>query len=92
MSTIKPIDSDAVIEAAHETGAVVTAENHNIFGGLGSAVAEVLGENYPVPMQRVGIRDVLNEAGTNEELLVKYHMDHEQIAEAVKSVISRKKI
>ena len=89
MSTIKPIDTDAVIKAAKETGAIVTAENHNIYGGLGSAVAEVLGENYPAPMQRIGIRDVLNEAGTNQELLEKFDMSYIHIIEAVKNVIAR---
>lgn len=91
MSTIKPIDSDAIIQAAGKTGAVVTAENHNIYGGLGSTVAEILGENCPVPMERVGIKDVLNECGSNEELLDKYEMSSTHIAKAVKNVISRKK-
>jgi transketolase len=90
MSTIKPIDSDAITRAARETGAIVTAENHNIYGGLGSPVAEVLGENHPVPMQRVGIKDVLNEAGTNQELLDKFGMSSRHISEAVKDVIARK--
>ena len=90
MSTIKPLDKEAVIEAAKETGAVVTAENHNIYGGLGSAVCEVLGENYPVPIKRIGIKDTLNEAGTNEELLEKYGMSATDIVEAVKKVIARK--
>ena len=61
MSTIKLIDSNAIIKAAVEISAIITAENHNIFGGLGSAVAEVLVENHPVPMQKIGIQDVLNE-------------------------------
>lgn len=91
MSTIKPIDEEAIINAARDTGAIITAENHNIYGGLGSAVAEVLGENYPVPMKRIGIRDILNEAGTNEELLVKYGMSAGHIAGAVKDVVERKK-
>jgi len=90
MSTIKPIDEEAIIKAASETGAIVTVENHNIYGGLGSAVAEVLGENYPVPMQRIGIRDVLNESGTNRELLDKFGMSSGHIMESVKSVIERK--
>ena len=90
MSTIKPIDSGAIIKAAKETGAIVTAENHNIYGGLGSAVAEVLGENYPIPMQRIGIKDILNEAGTDQELLNKFGMSHKHIIEAVENVITRK--
>ena len=91
MSTIKPIDTEAIIKAAKDTGAIVTAENHNIYGGLGSAVAEVLGENYPVPIKRIGIGDVLNEAATNQELLDKHGMNCDHIAEAVKGVIDRKK-
>lgn len=90
MSTIKPIDEEAIIKAASETSAVVTAENHNIYGGLGSAVAEVLVENHPVPMQRIGIRDVLNESGTDRELLDKFGMSYVNIIEAVKDVIARK--
>ena len=90
MSTIKPIDKEAIIKAASETGAIVTAENHNIYGGLGSAVAEVLVENHPVPMQRIGIRDVLNESGTNRELLDKFGMSYLNIMEAAKNVIARK--
>ena len=90
MSTVKPVDEEAIIKAASETGAIVTVENHNIYGGLGSAVAEVLGENYPVPMQRIGIRDVLNESGTNRELLDKFGMSSGHIIESAKSVIERK--
>ena len=71
ISTIKPIYSSAIIRSAKETGAIITAENHNIYGGLGSAAAEVLIENYPVLMQRIGIRDVLNESRTNREFLKK---------------------
>ena len=90
MSTIKPIDTEAIITAARETGAIVTAENHNIYGGLGSAVAEVLGENCPVPLKRIGIKDTLNEAGTNEELLERYGMSERHLAEAARDVINRK--
>jgi len=91
MSTIKPIDSDMIIECASKTGAIVVAENHNIYGGLGSAVAEVLGENIPTPMLRIGIRDVLGEAGNNRELLEKYNMSAEHIAKAVKRVMDMRK-
>jgi len=90
MSTVKPVDEEAIIKAASETSAIVTAENHNIYGGLGSAVAEVLVENHPVPMQRIGIRDVLNESGTNRELLDKFGMRYGHIIESAKSVIERK--
>ncbi|MBM3712924.1 MAG: transketolase family protein [Actinobacteria bacterium] len=91
ISTIKPIDKEMIISCAQKTGAVVTAENHNIYGGLGSAVAEVIVENCPVPMERVGIRDTLGEAGTNSELLEKYKMSASYIAAAVKKTIIRKK-
>jgi len=91
MSTIKPIDREAIIKSAVETGAIVTCENHNIYGGLGSAVAEILSEESPVPMQRIGIRDVLNECGTNRELIEKFGMSAAHIAEAVKKVIKKKK-
>ncbi|MCL4377703.1 MAG: transketolase family protein [Actinobacteria bacterium] len=91
MSTIKPIDREAVIKSAMETGAIVTCENHNIYGGLGSAVAEVLVEEACAPMLRIGIKDVFNECGTNKELLEKYQMSSTHIAEAVKKVIKKKK-
>ncbi len=91
ISTIKPIDVDAIVESALDTGAVVTCEDHNIYGGLGSAVAEVLVEEAPVPMIRVGIMDMFNECGTNEELLKKFEMDPSSIIKAVKKVLVKKK-
>jgi transketolase len=91
MSTIKPIDTDMIIECASKTGAIVVAENHNIYGGLGSAVAEVLSENIPTPMLRIGIRDILGESGRNHELLEKYEMSAEYIVGAAKRVINNKK-
>jgi transketolase len=90
MSTIKPIDEEPIMAAAEETGAIVTAENHNILGGLGSAVAEVLVENRLAPMVRVGIRDVFGETGSNQELLHKYGMSAEHIANAARKVLARK--
>ena len=72
ISTIKPLDKEAIIQIAQKTGAVVTAEEHNIIGGLGSAVAEVLVENYPVPMERIGVQDTFGESGKPDELLEKY--------------------
>jgi len=90
MATLKPIDTEAIVKAAQETGCVVTAENHNIHGGLGSAVAEVLVEHAPVPMARVGIRDCYGECGRNAELLCKYGMSPQHIAEAARSVLQRK--
>lgn len=68
MSSIKPIDKDAIITAAKETGKIVTIDNHNIYGGLGSAVAEVISENYPVLMKRLGVKDVFGRTGSNEEM------------------------
>jgi transketolase len=88
--TIKPLDVEAIVAAAKATGAVVTAEEHNIIGGLGSAVAEALGEHFPVPMQRVGIRDRFGESGAPNELLVKYGLTPQDIVAAVKEVLKRK--
>lgn len=90
MYTIKPLDEEAVIKAARETGALITAEEHSIIGGLGGAVAEVLVENYPVPMKRVGVRDVFGESGKPAELLSKYGLGVADIVSAVKEVLSRK--
>jgi len=90
MFTIKPIDQEAVITAAQETGAVVTAENHNIINGLGSAVAEVLGEHSPVPMERVGVRDHYGEVGDVEFLAEKFGLKAVNIVEASKRVLNRK--
>lgn len=89
--TIKPIDKEAIVKAAVDTGAIVTCEEHSIIGGLGSAVAEVLVENMPVPMERIGVMDTFGESGTPKDLLVKYNLTAEDIALAVKKVISRKK-
>jgi transketolase len=91
MFTVKPIDRDAVAAAARETGAVVTAENHNIIGGLGSAVAEVLGEECPVPLRRVGIRDHFGEVGSVEFLAEKFGIDAASIAAAVRQAVAAKK-
>lgn len=90
MPTIKPIDSEAIITAAKETGAIVTAEEHSIIGGLGSAVAEVLVENTPVPMTRVGVRDTFGESGTPSDLLEKYGLKAADIVLAATQVIKRK--
>ena len=88
--TIKPIDKEAVIKAAEMAGAVVTAENHNIINGLGSAVAEILSENCPVPLRRVGVRDHFGEVGKMEFLMEKYRMTAKDISEAVKEAIACK--
>ncbi len=88
---IKPIDKEIIIKAAKETGAVVTAENHSILNGLGSAVAEILVENEPVPMERIGVKDHFGEVGKMPFLMEKYEMTSNDIVKAVKRVISRKK-
>lgn len=88
--TIKPLDVAAVTEAARKTGAVVTAEEHSIIGGLGSAVAEALVENCPVPLVRVGVRDTFGESGKPDELLLKYGLTAGDIVTAVRQVLGRK--
>jgi transketolase len=88
--TIKPIDSSAVIKAAKLAGAVVTVEEHQIAGGLGGAVSEVLVKNFPVPMEFVGMNDSFGESGDPGELLKKYNMKAVNIVDAAKSVIKRR--
>lgn len=90
MFTIKPIDRDAIVEAAKETGAIVTAENHNIINGLGSAVAEVVTETVCVPMERVGAKDRFGEVGAVDYLKKTFEMTAEDIVKAAKKAISRK--
>lgn len=89
--TIKPIDKQLIVDCARATGALVTAEEHSIIGGLGGAVAEVVVENYPVPMARVGIKDMFGESGKPAELLEKYGLTSQSIVRAAKSVLQRKK-
>ncbi|HEX3029978.1 MAG TPA: transketolase family protein [Clostridia bacterium] len=89
--TIKPLDKDIIINAARKSGAVVTAEEHNIIGGLGSAVSEVLVENCPVPMKRVGIEDKFGKSGKPDLLLEKYGLTASNIVNKVKEAISMKK-
>ena len=91
MATIKPIDKDIILKAAAETGAIVTAEEHNIIGGLGSAVAEVLCESgKPVPMLRVGVEDTFGRSGPALELLEVYGLSAENVAEKVKAALALK--
>lgn len=90
VSTIKPLDAETVVRSLQKTKAGVTAEEHSIIGGLGAAVAELSCENYPVPLVRVGIKDVFGESGTPNELLVKYGLTSEDIVRAVQRVIQRK--
>jgi len=89
--TIKPIDEKTIIEVAQKTGAVVSVEEHQINGGLGSAIAEILSRNYPVPQEYVGVRDRFGESGSSDELIKAFGMGVSSIKEAVKKVISRKK-
>ena len=88
--TLKPLDEACVLQAAEETGAIVTAENNVYFGGLGSAVAEILVENNPIPMKRIGVRDTFAESGPYLDLLEKYGLSYGHIETAVKSVVARK--
>jgi len=87
ISTIKPIDKDIIIKAAKETKGIVTAEEHSIIGGLGSAVAEVVVENCPVKVERIGVNDTFGESGTGEALLEKYGLTAENICEKAKKII-----
>jgi transketolase len=87
MHTIKPLDEEAVIKAATETRAIVTAEEHSIIGGLGGAVAEVVVEKAPVKMKRVGVLDTFGESGSPAELMEKYHITAKDIVKAVKDVL-----
>lgn len=89
--TIKPIDKEIISRAAEETGALVVAEEHNIYGGLGSAVAEVLCESCPAPMLRVGVEDTYGGSGTVPALLEKYGLTAENIAAKAKMAIAMKK-
>ena len=91
MYSIKPIDSELILRCAKETGAIVTAEEHNIYGGLGSAVSEVLAHaGAGVPVEFVGIQDTFTESAPYKELLKKYGVDADSVASAVEKVIARK--
>lgn len=90
--TIKPIDKDTLIEAARKTGAMVTAEEHQIMGGMGSAVLEVLAQYCPVPVKMVGINDRFGESGTPKILMREFGLKSENIVKAVKAVLNMKKL
>jgi len=90
MHTVKPLDEQAVVAAARETGAILTAEEHSVIGGLGSAVAEVLAEQCPVPLQRIGIADCFGESGRAEELLTRHGLTTAQLAEQARKLLERK--
>jgi transketolase len=90
VSTIKPLDAEMIAARAGRTGAVVTAENHTVLGGLGGAVAEVLGEACPVPLRRVGIRDEFGTSGPLEEIFPQYGLTAEAVCEAARSALKAK--
>lgn len=90
MHTVKPLDEEIIIKAAQETKAIVTAEEHQVLGGLGGAVAEVLVKNHPVPVEMIGIQDTFGESGTPEELAEKYGLTSQHILEAAQKVLKRK--
>lgn len=90
MHTIKPLDNELVIQAARETGTLVTVEEHSIVGGLGGAIAEVVCENYPVPVVRVGMKDMFAESGKPKELLEKYGMTAKEVVAAARLALERK--
>jgi transketolase len=89
--TIKPLDEAAIIRSARKTGCVVSAEEHQIHGGMGDAIAHVLSKNYPVPQEFVGVKDSFGESGKPEELMKKYGLDTSNIVSAAEFVISRKR-
>ena len=91
MATIKPLDKEAVIAAAKKTGCIVTAEEHNIIGGLGSAVSEAVCEEYPVPVVKLGVEDTFGKSGPAVELLHLFGLDAEHIVEKAKLALSLKK-
>jgi len=88
--TIKPLDTEAVLASIKKTGCAVTAEEHNIFGGLGDSIAQVAARHWPVPIEYIGTKDTFGESGKPSELLVKYGLDAEHIVAAAEKVMSRK--
>jgi len=91
MHTIKPLDEEAVLQAARETGALVTAEEHSVLGGLGGAVAELVAEHHPVPLKRVGLSDCFAETGPYEAILEKYGMSAAAIVSAARQTVEAKR-
>lgn len=91
MHTIKPLDKDAILAAARDTGAIVTAEEHSVLGGLGGAVSEVVTDSYPVPVLKVGTEDTFGKSGNAEALMLKFGLSKENIIEKVKKAIALKK-
>ena len=91
VSTIKPLDKEAIVKSVEKTGCIVTAEEHSIEGGLGSAVCEFLCETYPVPQQRIGTPACFGESGESDALMKKYGLTKEHVIDASEKVIRRKK-
>lgn len=89
-ASIKPLDKEAIIALAKETKRIVTVEEHQVAGGIGSAVAEVLAENYPVPIEFIGVKDLFGQSGTPAELIEHYGMGVEAIKDAVKKILDKK--
>ena len=90
LSTIKPLDEETILEAVKRAPNVVTVEEHQVNGGMGSAVAEFLSQNFPVPQEFIGVHDQFGQSGTPEELIEHYNMGEKGIIEAVKKVLTRK--
>jgi len=90
LASIKPLDGEEIIKLAKETKCIVTVEEHQIAGGLGGAVAEVLSQNYPVPIEFVGVKDKFGQSGTAKELMKHYEINQESIEEAVRKILKRK--
>lgn len=90
--TIKPLDQDAIIRSIKKTKCAVTAEEHNIIGGLGDSIAHVASNNFPIPIEFVGTNDTFGESGKAEELLKKYNLDTSDIVQSAEKVLSRKKL
>jgi transketolase len=90
MHTIKPLDRELVLDCCAKTGAVVTVEDHSIYNGLGSAVAEIIAEERPTPFKRIGVKDTFAESGEFEELLVKYGLSTDDILRAACGVVEKK--
>jgi transketolase len=89
MHTVKPIDEELILKSGKKTGRIVTVEENSIYGGLGSAVSEVLSKHMPIPLEIVGVKDVFGESGAYEDILIKHGLDKNAIVHAVKKVIER---
>jgi transketolase len=90
LPTIKPLDEKTILDVAKRAGAIVTVEEHQVHGGMGSAVSELLAENYPVPIEFIGVKDQFGQSGTPDELIEHYGLGEKSIEEAVKKVVARK--